>query len=150
MSPLYGYTLTVPDGWNAVAASAKWDGTGAPGDIAPVVDKISGTGDKSVFAFAGPVSLDLTGYAADVIARNEKFHGDTCKSKPQATEETTIGSEPAALIAWDCGILINIALTLHNGTGYEFVLRDPGVHQATDPTDRATFDSILGSVSFGS
>jgi len=96
------------------------------------------------------MSSDLSGYATEVIARNAKFHGETCPPKPESTEQTTVGSEPSAFIAWNCGILINLAVTLHQGTGYEFVFRDPGVHQATDPTDRATFDSILGSVSFGS
>jgi hypothetical protein len=128
----------------------KWDGKGAPGSTDPAVDEFTGTGPASVFAFAAPVSLDLTGYSTDVIARNVKFHGDTCPPKPEGTEDTTVGSEPGAFIAWNCGILINIALTAHRGTGYEFVFRDPGVHQATDPTDRATFDSILSSVSFGS
>jgi len=46
--------------------------------------------------------------------------------------------------------LINVAVTLRNGTGCEFVFRDPGVHQATDANDRATFDKSLGGVSFGS
>ena len=149
-SPLYGYTVTLPAGWTAQAATVKWDGQGAPGNDDPAVDRFLGTGSASAFGFAAPISSDLSGYATDVIARNAKFHGDTCPPKPDSTEQTTVGSEPGAFIAWNCGILINLAVTLHQGTGYEFVFRDPGVHQATDPTDRATFDSILGSVSFGS
>jgi hypothetical protein len=149
-SPLYGYTVTLPAGWTAQPATVRWDGQGAPGNDDPAVDRFLGTGTASAFGFAAPMSSDLTGYATEVIARNAKFHGETCPPKPESTEQTTVGSEPSAFIAWNCGILINLAVTLHQGTGYEFVFRDPGVHQATDPTDRATFDSILGSVSFGS
>src|SRR5262245_54241051 len=119
-SPFYGYTVTLPAGWTTIAARLEWDGKGAPGAIAPAVDRFLISGEESVFAFAAPISLDLAGYAADVIARNEELRGDTCKTKPEPTEETTIGSEPAAFIAWDCGILINIALATHEGTGYEF------------------------------
>jgi len=71
-------------------------------------------------------------------------------TQPDTTEQTKVGSEPGALIAWNCGILVNLAVTLRNGTGCEFVFRDPGVHQATDANDRATFDKSLGGVSFGS
>jgi hypothetical protein len=149
-SPLYGYTVTLPAGWTAQAATVKWNGQGAPGNDDPAVDRFLGPGSASAFGFAAPITSDLTGYATDVIARNVKFHGDTCPPKPDATEETTVGSEPGAFIAFDCGILINIAVTLHEGTGYEFVFRDAGVHQAADTTDRSTFDSILGSVSYAS
>jgi len=149
-SPFYGYTVTLPAGWSATPATVKWDGKGAPGNDDPAVDKFQGPGSASVHAFAAPMSLDLAGYGEDVVARNAQFHGDTCPPKPDTTEQATVGSEPGAFIAWNCGILINLAVTLHNGTGYEFVFRDPGVHQATDATDRATFDKILGSVSFGS
>ncbi len=50
------------------------------------------------------------------------------------------------LIAWNCGILINGAVTVHNGRAYVFGLRDPAVHAATDPADRATFLTMLESV----
>jgi hypothetical protein len=46
--------------------------------------------------------------------------------------------------------LINVAATVHGGTGYHFVFRDPAVAAATDPTDKATFSALLSSVTFGS
>ena len=101
-----------------------------------------------MFAFAAPISLDLAGYATDVIARNVKFHGDTCPPTPDKTEPTTIGGDPATFIAWNCGILINIAVTVHDGVGYMFGMRDVDVHAATDPTDRATLLAMLKSVEF--
>ena len=147
-SPFYAYTLTLPPGWIATPASKKWDGIGAPGDDNPAVDRFHGQGSGSMHAFAAPASLDLARYGADVIARIAQFHADTCPPKPDTVEALMVGTQPATFIAWNCGILINVVATVHNGTGYEFVFRDPDVHQATDDSDRATFDSILRTVSF--
>ena len=149
-SPFYGYTVTLPAGWTATPATVKWDGKGAPGSDDPAVDKFQSDGQASVHAFAAPISIDLAGYAADVMARNAQFHGDTCPPKPDSVAQTTVGTDPGTFIAWNCGILINLALGRHADTGYEFVFRDPSVHQATDAADRATFDAMLKSVTFGS
>ena len=54
------------------------------------------------------------------------------------------------LLGFDCGILINSAVTVHDGMAYVFGFRDPSVHAATDPTDRATFLALLKSVTFPS
>ncbi|MDQ6682124.1 MAG: hypothetical protein M3Y88_02495 [Chloroflexota bacterium] len=51
-------------------------------------------------------------------------------------------------MSWNCGILINVAVAVHNGTGYTFVFRDPAVQAATDPTDHRTFIDLLKSVRF--
>jgi hypothetical protein len=147
-SPLYGYTVSLPAGWSATPAITVWDGEGAPGNDDPAVDKFQSGGSAAAFAFAAPVSLDLAAYAADVIARNDKFHGDLCPTKPDLVEATTVGSDPATFIAWNCGILINVVVALHGDKGYEFVFRDPGVNQATNPADQETFDSMLETVSF--
>ena len=66
-------------------------------------------------------------YVASVVSDNFKFHGSTCPAKPESVEPIEIGGEPGALIAWNCGILINVAATVHGGTGYHFVFRDPAV-----------------------
>lgn len=60
----------------------------------------------------------------------------------------TVGGERGTLISWNCGILINVAVTVHAGIGYTFGFRDPAVRAATDPTDRATFVGVLDSVTF--
>jgi hypothetical protein len=52
------------------------------------------------------------------------------------------------LLAYNCGILINHAVTVHHGVGYDFAFRDPTVAAATDPTDHAALLDILGSVQF--
>ncbi|MEO8229596.1 MAG: hypothetical protein ABI628_07520 [Chloroflexota bacterium] len=83
-----------------------------------------------------------------LIAATAKFHGDTCPPKPDAQDPIIIGGDPGILVAWNCGILINNALTVPNGVGYQFLLRDPAVHAATDPADRAVFLAMLESVQF--
>ncbi len=60
----------------------------------------------------------------------------------------TVGGEPGELESINCGILINVAYTVHDGQGYPFTFRDPAVHQATEPTDKATFIAMLASVQF--
>jgi len=151
-SAIYGYSVTLPAGWQTRPAKARWDGSGAPGHLDPTVDIIEPTtGVMSVFAFAAPITLDLTGYARDVVARTVQFHGDTCPSPtPDKIEPANVAGEPATFIAWNCGILINIVVVIHGGIGYEFVMRDPDVHAATDPTDRKAFDDLLASMKFPS
>jgi hypothetical protein len=147
-SDLYGYRLALPTGWSAAPARVRWDGTGQPAYNDPSVDRFSGSPSLSTFGFAAPTGLALNVYADDVIARTAQFHGDTCPDPPKSRESITVGGSPARFIAFDCGLLINIVVVVHNGTGYEFVMRDTGVNAATDPHDRSALDAILGSVKF--
>jgi hypothetical protein len=87
-------------------------------------------------------------YARYLVAWNARFHGDTCPAKPHTSRSITVGGDPGILLAYDCGILINIAGTVHEGLGYWFGFRDPSVQAATDPVDRNAFLQILGSVRF--
>ena len=148
-SPLYGYTLTVPGGWQTRPASDRWDGSGAPGHLDPTVDRVEPTeGTLSVFAFAAPTKRDLAGFTSDVIAANAREHGDTCPPTPEKNEATRAGGEPATFLAWNCGILINVVAVIHAGVGYEFAVRHPDIHAATDATDRATLDALLATLTF--
>jgi len=147
-SPFYGYTLKLPAGWSATPATKAWDGKGAPGSEDPVVDKFQGPGLKTVHAFAAPISLDLAAYRDQVIARNAQLHGE-CPPQPDSLESTSVASDPATFIAWNCGILINLVVGRHGDQGFQFLFRDPDLHQASDATDRSTFESILDTVSFG-
>ena len=83
-----------------------------------------------------------------MVAANAKYHGDTCPPRPAARKPITIGGDPATLLEYDCGILINLAVTVHNGVGYQFLLRDPAIHASTDPTDQKAFLELLESVEF--
>jgi len=95
---------------------------------------------------SAPFADDLKAYAAKTIADTAKYHGDTCTAPPEAQDQIKVGGEPGKLMAWDCGILINIAVTVHNGIGYTFGFRDPSVQKATDPTDGAILLGLLESM----
>jgi hypothetical protein len=148
-SSMYDYSLTLPVGWHVGAAILRWDGASAPGNSDPTADKFISPATVSVFSYAAPFSGDLDQFAEDYTAWTVRDHGDTCPATAPTTSETIeIGGETGVLQSWDCGILINPALTLHDGTAFVFVMRDIAVHAATDPADRAIFEEILESVSF--
>jgi hypothetical protein len=87
---------------------------------------------------------------AQRLAGNLETHGDTCPSAatPVAREPITIGGSPAVFLAFDCGPLINIAVTVQDGMGYAFTFKDDGIHGVTNSQERAVFQSILESVMF--
>jgi hypothetical protein len=146
-SPLYAYTVAVPAGWDVGPAMLRWDGASAPSSDASEVDKFASPTNLSIFGFAAPEKSDIATFVKQNIAWTVRDHGDTCPAKtPEKTESVKIGSQDGRLLSWDCGILINQALLVSHGTGYVFVMRDPDVHAATDATDRAILDGLLGSV----
>jgi len=146
-SPFYGYTVTLPAGWSATPAAKVWDGKGAPGSEDPAVDKFHGPGLRTVHAFVTPISVDLAAYSEDIIARNAQSHTE-CPPQPESVESTKVGPDPATFIAWNCGILINLVVGLHRDQGFQFLFRDPDLHQASDATDQAAFESMLDTVSW--
>jgi hypothetical protein len=146
-SLLYGYSLTVPAGWNVGAAMLRWDGASSPGHDDGSVDKFVSPATVSAWGYSGPVSGDLDQFVKDNIAWTVRDHGDTCPAtKPDKTEAIQIGGEAGVLLSWNCGILINEALLVRDGTGFVFVMRDPAIQAATDPADRATFEALLHTV----
>lgn len=146
-SPLYRYSITLPAGWTSVASMVAWDGVSMPGHEDASVDLFSpSVGSVAIWAFAGPVALDLAGFTKDRIVANHRDHGDTCPPPlPEVTQPIKIDGQPGTFLAWNCGILINLAITVHGGIGYVFAMRDMSVHAATDPTDRAILMSIVES-----
>ena len=149
-SPLYGYSLTLPPGWRAGPAVFRWDGKTAAGHEEPEVDKFGGPPSATAWAFAGPVTLDLAGFVQDRIDANVRDHGDTCPAPPEVNEPIQIGGEPGVFLAWNCGILINQAVIVHQGVGFCMVMRDRAVQAATDAGDRAIHKTLLDSVVFPS
>ena len=145
-SPLYGYTVTVPAGWISGPAMLRWDGTKQPGPDADA-DKFVGPERLTAWAFAGPFSGDLAAFVADRIAATARDHADTCPvAEPEINEPLEIGGQQWVLLGWNCGALINYAVTVRGGIAYGFVFRDLAVEAASDPDDRALFMSILRSI----
>ena len=149
-SPLYGYRLTLPAGWAAGAAVLRWDGLSQPGYEEPVVDKFGGPPSASAFAFAGSVTSGLDAFVQDRIKANARDHGDTCPTTPEVNEPIQIGGQPGVFLAWNCGILINQAVTVHDGVGFAMTMRDMDVQAATNSEDRAILEALLDSVVFPS
>jgi hypothetical protein len=147
-SAFYGYTVSLAVGWTSTAASTRWDGTGAPTSDNPSVDRFESGGTATAFAAGAPTTESLDTYVTRGIATNAQVHGDTCPAKPDSVEPVAVGGEAGTLVSWNCGILINAGFTVHGGTGYRFVFRDPAIASATDPADKATFTAILASVVF--
>jgi hypothetical protein len=147
-SKTYGYSLTVPAGWTVIQASAVWDGKGAPFHDVPEADQFVGPAAASAWFFGAPTTKDLKAKVNESIAANAASHGNTCPAVPDVQDPIQIGSEPGVLLGYNCGILINSGITVHKGIAYLFGFRDPAVHAATDPADRAAFLELLKSVQF--
>jgi hypothetical protein len=147
-SETYRYSLTLPAGWTSAQASKTWDGkTGLKSDSAEV-DQFLAPSAVTSTGVAAPSDETLAASTDALIAATVQYHSDTCPPTPEAQDPITIGGDPGMLVAWNCGILINIAVTVHNGVGYQFLWRDPAVHAAIDPTDRAAFLAMLETVQF--
>jgi hypothetical protein len=145
---VYGYSVSVPGRWSSVAATARWDGVAGVKSDSPEVDRWIGPSPAGAWASAAPYGDDLKSYAAKTAADTAKYHGDTCTAPPEAQEPITVGGEHGTLLAWNCGILINIGVTVHAGVGYTFGFRDPAIHASMDPIDHQIFVELLKSVTF--
>jgi hypothetical protein len=144
----YGYTVAVPAGWSSLAATARWDGVAGVKSDSPEVDSWISRAEPGSWGSAAAYAKDLASYTTKAIADTSKYHGDTCTAPPEAKDVITIGGEAGTLLSYNCGILINIGVTVHKGIGYTFGFRDPAVQAATDPADRAIFTDLLKSVRF--
>ena len=146
-SPLYGYTIALPGGWTVGPARIRWDGASAPGDDFSSVDRFVGPERLSAWGFAGPFSGDLAAFVSDRIAATARDHSDTCPvAEPEINEPLQIGGQPWVLLGWNCGALINTAVTVRAGVAYAFTFRDLAVVAASDADDRAIFEDLLSSV----
>jgi hypothetical protein len=149
-SKTYGYSLTLPGNWTTIQATAAWNGKGAPFHDVPEADQFVGPPPASAWFFGAPTKKDLAARVKESIAANAAEHGNTCPPVPSVQEPIEIGGEPGVFLAFNCGILINNAITVHDGMAYLFGFRDPAVHDATSPKDRAVFLEMLKSVTFPS
>ena len=60
----------------------------------------------------------------------------------------TIGGQPGVLLGLNCGARIDQAITVHDGVGYAFTIRDAAFSSTLDRTDFATVQSMLDSLTF--
>jgi hypothetical protein len=146
-SPLYDYSIPVPPGWTATPATARWDGQSQP-SLGPNVDQIAGP-HLIVLGYAGHFAGDLAAFVQDRIAANARDHSDTCPSNAlQLNQPTTIGGEAGVLLGLNCGARIDQAITVHDGVGYAFTIRDTAFSSTLDATDFASVQSMLDSLIF--
>jgi hypothetical protein len=147
-SATYGYSVTLPAGWTVTPASAKWDGKASLSSDSAEVDQFIGPSSATATGVGAPYGKKLADYVTELIAWNYKYHGDTCPTKPESQTPIKVGGVAGVLVQWNCGILINSAVTVRNGVAYQFLFRDQAIQAASDPADKATFLSLLGSVKF--
>ena len=148
-SATYGYTLMPPPHWTSAQASRKWDGQSGLDIDSSQVDQFRSPLTNPVFwAVATHWQKSLAAFTSYAISWTSSFHGDSCTAEPNRRSPITVGGQPGVLLAYDCGVLINYAVTVDNGIGYWFLFKDDAVQAATDPTDHATFLHVLKSVQF--
>ena len=146
-SPLYRYSIVVPTGWSATPATTRWDGVSAA-SLGPNVDQVAGP-HLIVLGYAGPYAGTLAAFVQKQIAASLRDHSDTCPSNAlQLNQPTTIGGQPGILLGLNCGARIDQVITVHDGVGYAFTIRDAAFSPTLDPSDFAIAQSMLDSLIF--
>ena len=141
----YGYAEALPAAWRLVRQAARrWNGKGAPGYDRRVVDLFAGPHGIEAWAYAAPTNKNLESYTTTAIRAARAGH--PC-SPPQTGRAITIGGAPARLLGMQCpagsGFLVEIAVTVRNGTAYVFASQNP---TGTEPTDRAAFRNFVAGI----
>jgi hypothetical protein len=145
----YGYTETLPAGWRpATQATQRWNGKGAPADLSNVVDLFIGPSQVEAWAIATPTQENLAAYTSATIRASDAGH--SC-SAPRTGQAITIGGAPARLLGLHCPahsrFLVEIAVTVHQGTAYVFSSQNPTATTATNrAADRAAFRNFLAGI----
>ena len=123
---------------------------GAPFHDVPEADQFVGPPPASAWFFGAPTKKDLAARVKESHRRQRRRARQHLPAGAEVQDPIEIGGEPGMLLGFNCGILINNAITVHDGMAYLFGFRDPAVHAATDPNDRAVFLELLKSVTFPS
>jgi hypothetical protein len=149
VSAHYGYTVTSTD-WTGTDATKAWDGAGAPGDGSPTVDTLEGPEGVRAWAMAAPTEATLQEYVDEYRKANSKAH--QCPMKPEKTEPTTIGGEPAILDETHCptqvGAFSITATVIHDGTASTFFTYTTVQGSEAEAFTRNWFEGLLPLISF--
>lgn len=146
----YGYTQVTPAGWySGGQATQQWDGKGAPGELDSVVDLFQGPAGIEAWAIAAPTKESLAAYARATTRAAAAVH--PCPAVAQADQAIEIGGAPARLLSMQCpsgsGFLVELAVTIHDGTGFVFTSQNP-TGSADKSADRAAFRKFLAGIRF--
>jgi hypothetical protein len=146
-SPLYGYSLVVPPGWQTLPAASAWLTVALEGRCPTDWDCLSGiSGEPTIAAAAASVPPGLTLDQWRVRTLVGLPEGCIDSAPPTAT---TLGGEPAKTWTTTCvgeGLHAIKVVALHAGRGY-IVLFVAAISNDLD-TDRALLSSILTSFRF--
>jgi len=89
----------------------------------------------------------LQSYMAATIRASRAAH--PC-SPPQTDQAITIGGAPARLVSMQCpagsGFLVEIAVTVHDGTAFLFASQHPPGTPVHKSADRAAFRNFLAGI----
>ena len=145
-SRYYHYAETLPAGWRlAGQATQQWDGTGSPGDHDLQSDLFLGPSGVEAWAYAAPTKEKLAAYTRTTMQAAATVH--QCPANPQSSQAITIGGAPARLLAFQCparsGFLVELAVTVHDGTAFVFGSQNPA---GTKASDRAAFRQWLAGI----
>jgi hypothetical protein len=129
-------------------ATQQWNGKGAPGEQDSVVDLFYGPGGVEAWAFAAPTKENLAAYARATIRAAAAAH--PCPAVPQTDQAITIGGAPARLLSMQCpagsGFLVELAVTVRDGTAFVFASQHPPGTPVDKPADRAAFRKFLAGI----
>ena len=150
-SPVYGYTVSYPAGWNLIAGKYAIHAEGLPCALCEEPDNFWIKPDAVTVTISANRLSDGTTGAAWTASVNERipvrFHGFAGCLKSQ--EPIAVAGEPGTLSLYDCYEAVALWITVvHAGTGYNIIWTDlPGADPATI---RPTFGAFVGSFVFGS
>ena len=126
-------------------ATQQWDGKGAPANTDSVVDHFQGPGGDEAWAYAAPTKENLATYTGTTTRAAAAAH--PCPAIPQTNQAITIGGVPARLLGMQCpphsGFLVELAVTIHDGTAFVFASQNP---TGTTAGDRAAFRKFLAGI----
>jgi hypothetical protein len=143
-SDRYGYSMTLPPGWEPVRpARVDWDGKSPPYTDVPGMDIYTGPG--WLVAAAHPTTDKLSQWSATAIDQAKQRFGFECGQIE--TGDTTLDGEPARTMKWRCPIyFVQNVQVVHGGKGYVMAF---GVPHSAGVDAKTEFSDLLESFRFG-